>query len=172
MRYTKKTRSRSLLRSKNKTLGLIAAVLICLASGFTGFVATAPSIPTWYAGLHKPVFNPPNWIFGPIWTTLFILMGVAAFIVWDKGIKQKKIKLAISVFAVQLILNSLWSFLFFYFHSPFYAFLELILLWCAILWTMILFHKISKIASLLMLPYILWVSFAGVLNFSIFLLNK
>ena len=151
---------------------LFFSILVCLSAGFIGSAATTPSIPTWYAGLRKPAFNPPNWIFAPVWTTLFILMGIAAFIVWDKGIRDKRTRFALWAFAVQLILNSLWSFIFFYFHSPFLAFLELILLWCAILWTSILFYGISRAASLLMLPYILWLSFAAVLNFSILLLNK
>lgn len=156
----------------NKAVKLVFSVFICLLAGFLGSVATMPSIPTWYAGLTKPAFNPPNWIFSPVWTTLFIMMGIAAFLVWDKGLEKKGVKASLAVFGCQLLLNMFWSFLFFYFRSPLMAFLEVILLWLAILLTIVYFYRISRPASYLLVPYILWVSFASVLNLSIFLLNR
>src|SRR4030066_948287 len=91
---------------------LIISVLVCLSAGFIGSVFTTPSIPTWYATLNKPFFNPPNWLFAPVWTTLFILMGIAAFLIWRKGLKKKTVKKALIIFLLQLVFNTLWSFLF------------------------------------------------------------
>jgi benzodiazapine receptor len=158
--------------SMNKTVKLAFSVFICLLAGFGGSIATMPSIPTWYAGLQKPAFNPPNWIFAPVWTALFVMMGIAAYLVWDKGPEKKSVRVSLAVFGFQLFLNMLWSFLFFYIHSPLLAFFEIILLWLAILLTIIYFYRISRPASYLLVPYILWVSFASVLNLSIFLLNR
>ena len=149
----------------------MVSVLVCQATGAVGSLFTSPSIPTWYASLQKPNFNPPNWIFAPVWTILFLLMGVSLYLIWSKGLRDKKVKTAFFIFAIQLILNMLWSFLFFGLQSPLYAFIEIIILWMAILLTIASFYKISKIAGYLLLPYILWVSFAAVLNFSILILN-
>ena len=149
----------------------IVAIGVCQLAGFVGSLFTTPSIPTWYAALRKPSFNPPNWIFGPVWTSLFVLMGIAAFIVWNKGLDKKGVKAALLLFIIQLVLNMLWSYLFFTLHSPLYAFVEIIILWLAILLTMVKFFPISRAAGYLLLPYILWVSFAAVLNFTIFRLN-
>ena len=149
----------------------IVAIGVCQLAGFVGSLFTTPSIPTWYAALRKPSFNPPNWIFGPVWTTLFVLMGIAAFIVWNKGLDRKGVKAALLLFIIQLLLNMLWSYLFFTLHSPLYAFVEVIILWLAILLTMVKFFPISRAAGYLLLPYILWVSFAAVLNFTLFRLN-
>ena len=149
----------------------IVAIVVCQLAGFVGSLLTTPSIPTWYAALRKPSFNPPNWIFGPVWTTLFVLMGISAFIVWNKGLDRKGVKAALVLFIIQLVLNMLWSYLFFTLHSPLYAFVEIIILWLAILLTMLKFFPISRAAGYLLLPYILWVSFAAVLNFTIFRLN-
>jgi len=155
-----------------KTIKLSVSVLACLIAGFVGSVATMPSIPTWYASLQKPAFNPPNWIFGPVWTTLFIMMGVAAFLVWDKGLEKKEVRVALAVFGLQLILNVFWSVLFFGMQSPVYAFIDIIMLWASILATIIYFHGISAAAAYLLVPYILWVSFASILNLSIVILNR
>ena len=154
-----------------KILRLVVSVLVCQAAGVVGSLFTSPSIPTWYASLQKPNFNPPNWIFAPVWTILFLLMGISLYLVWSKGLRIKKVKTAVFIFAIQLILNMLWSFLFFGLQSPLYAFIEIVILWLAILLTITSFYKISKIAGYLLLPYILWVSFAAVLNFSILILN-
>lgn len=151
---------------------LIFSIAICLLAGFFGSIFTTPSIPAWYTSLKKPSFNPPNWLFGPVWTTLFILMGISLYLIWEKGLEKKAVKTAIFLFSFQLLLNILWSFLFFTFHSPFYAFLEILVLWLMILATLLQFRKISKPTSFLLFPYLLWVSFAAFLNFSIYQLNS
>ncbi len=154
-----------------ETLKLVTSLTICLFAGFIGSIFTAPSISTWYATLIKPSFNPPDWIFAPVWTTLFVLMGISLYLVWNKGLQDKKVKTHLLIFGLQLALNVLWSFLFFGLHSPFYAFLEIIILWAAIVLTILNFSKVSRTAGLLLIPYICWVSFAAILNFSIWRLN-
>ena len=158
----------------NKVTGipkLALCVLFCQAAGMVGALFTSPAIPKWYANLHKPAFNPPNWIFAPVWTFLFLLMGISVFLVWNKIGEDKKVKTALSVFILQLALNTLWSILFFGLRSPLYAFGEIIILWLAILVTILNFYRISKAAAFMLLPYILWVSFAVILNFVIVILN-
>jgi translocator protein len=145
---------------------LIASIGICLLAGAIGSIFTSKSVSTWYSTINRPSFNPPNWLFGPVWTILFILMGIALYFVWTLGDKQ-----AMIVFAVQLLLNILWSALFFGLKAPFYAFLEIIILWAAILMTIFVFYRVSPKAAYLLVPYILWVSFAAILNFSIWRLN-
>jgi len=152
-------------------LKLILAILGCELAGVVGSLFTAPNIPVWYAALNKPVFNPPNWIFAPVWTALFAFMGLAVFLIWQKGSSDKKVKIAVSIFIGQLVLNILWSMIFFGLRSPFYALLEIILLWLAILATIAVFAKISKPAAWLLAPYILWVSFAVYLNFALWQQN-
>ena len=155
----------------NNTFKLIIAIAVSELAGIIGSLFTTPSIPTWYATLTKPTFNPPSWVFAPVWTTLFVLMGIAAFLIWKKGLERKDVKIALSIFIGQLILNMLWSIIFFGLHNPGLAFIEIIFLWAAILVTIIYFHKISKLAAWLLVPYILWVSFAAFLNFSIWQLS-
>lgn len=150
---------------------LLVALVICQLAGVVGTLFTTPSISTWYATLRKPFFNPPNWLFGPVWVTLFILMGISFYLVWNKGAKNKKVKIALGAFAIQLALNALWSILFFGLRSPFYAFIEIVMLWTAIVFTIIKFYKISRGAALLLLPYIIWVTIAAVLNLSVWMLN-
>jgi len=154
-----------------KIFKLLSSVVICLAAGFIGSIFTTPSIPTWYASLIKPVISPPNYLFAPVWTTLYILMGIALFLVWTAKGKDKT-KSALIFFFVQLGLNSLWSILFFGLKMPLLAFLEIIVLWIFILLTMLKFFKIKKAAGWLLAPYLAWVSFASILNFLIFWLNK
>jgi len=148
----------------------IAVVAICEAAGVIGALFTTKSIPTWYQALIKPSFNPPNWIFGPVWTTLYFLMGVSLFLVWANKTTDKK--LALIFFFAQLILNTLWSIIFFGMHAPFYAFIEIILMWGMILLSIIYSWKISAWAGALLIPYLLWVSFASVLNFYLWKLNS
>jgi translocator protein len=161
----------------NNFTKLIIAVIIPQVAGAVGSFFTIPSIPSWYAHLTKPTFNPPAWIFAPVWTTLFIFMGVAAFLIWSAYTKasdgqgKKAVKIALIIFIVQLTLNTLWSIIFFGRHNPGGAFIEIIFLWLAILATIISFSKISKPAAWLLVPYLLWVSFAAFLNFSIWQLN-
>ena len=145
---------------------LILSIIICEIAGIIGSFFTASSIPTWYTTLNKPVFNPPSFVFAPVWIILYFLMGVTLYILW-----QKKAKKAIIVFAVQLILNSLWSILFFGLKNPFAAFLEIIILWAAIILTIFYSYKTSKKAAYLLIPYLLWVTFASILNYSIWMLN-
>jgi benzodiazapine receptor len=150
---------------------LILSLIICQAAGFIGSLFTAPAIPTWYAALEKPSFNPPNWVFSPVWITLFLLMGISLFLVWRTGMKDRRTKMALVFFSIQLVLNMFWSILFFGLKSPISAFIEIIVLWVAILVTILAFLKVSRTAGLLMIPYILWVSFAAVLNFFLWNLN-
>jgi benzodiazapine receptor len=150
---------------------LIIAIVVPQFAGFIGSLATEPAIESWYASITKPSFTPPNGVFAPVWITLFFLMGLAAFIVWSRGWEKKAVRRALTLFMIQLVLNVLWSILFFGLHSPLAALLEILLLWVMIMLTMIAFFKISRAAGLLFLPYILWVSFAAVLNFAIFRVN-
>lgn len=150
---------------------LIFAIIIAESAGIIGSLFTFSSIPTWYTTIIKPTFSPPNWIFGPVWTTLFALMGIALFLVWQKGLHRKDVKVAITIFFVQLLLNTFWSIIFFGNQNIGGAFLEIIFLWLAILATIIAFFKISKLAGYLLLPYIAWVSFAAFLNYTIWTLN-
>ncbi|MDO8728104.1 MAG: TspO/MBR family protein [Candidatus Methanoperedens sp.] len=151
---------------------LIISILICLFAGFIGSFFTSSAIPTWYATLQKPTFAPPNWVFFPVWTSLFIMMGISLFLVWQKGWEDEKVKTAIYIFAGQLVLNTLWSVAFFGFRSPLLGLMEIIILWIAILATIMSFMKVSRTAAYLLIPYILWVSFAAILNFSIWALNS
>ena len=155
----------------NNTFKLIIAVVVSELAGIIGSVFTTPSIAGWYATLTRPALNPPAWVFGPVWTTLFALMGIAAFLVWKKGLERRDVKIALGIFIGQLVLNTLWSIIFFGLHNPGAAFVEIIFLWLAILATIIAFAKISKLATWLLIPYILWVSFAAYLNFMIWMLN-
>jgi translocator protein len=150
---------------------LIAAILIPLVIGFLGSIATLAEIPTWYAALSKPSWAPPNWLFGPIWTTLYILMGIALFLVWREGLERRDVRFALLIFAVQIVLNLLWSIVFFSYHSLLGGFIMIIVLWLAIFANIIAFYVISKPAGLLLVPYIIWVSIASYLNYSVYLLN-
>lgn len=160
-----------------KIFRFIASIAKVGVASIIGAFFTTPAIGTWYATLTKPALNPPNWIFGPVWTILYICMGVAVFLVWSswaetpEGGEKKKKRNALIIFDVQLALNVLWSVLFFGLHSPFAAFLEIIVLWCMIAWTIIVFYPISRAAAYLLVPYILWVSFASYLNYSLWMLN-
>jgi translocator protein len=151
---------------------LFISILICLFAGFIGSFFTSSAIPTWYATLQKPSFSPPNWVFFPVWTSLFIMMGISLFLVWQKGWEDKKVKTALYIFAGQLVLNILWSVAFFGLRSPLLGLVEIIILWIAILATILSFMKVSRTAAYLLIPYILWVSFAAILNFSIWALNS
>jgi benzodiazapine receptor len=150
---------------------LISSIIVCLAVGFLGSLATRPAIPEWYAGLVKPAFNPPNWVFGPVWTVLYLLMGIALFLVWRLGLDTRGVKTAVVLFLVQLALNALWSWVFFGWHQLGWSFAVIVALWVFILLTMLRFFPLLKAAAWLLVPYLVWVSFASVLNFSIWRLN-
>ena len=154
----------------NKTIKLLISVLICEGVGFLGTIFTIPSITTWYSYLNKPSFNPPNWIFGPVWTILYFLMGVSVFLVLQKKLK-KQLNFLVLLFTVQLFLNFLWSIIFFGMHLPFPALLEIALLWISIALLIVDFWKFSKPGAILLIPYLCWVSFASILNLFVVLLN-
>lgn len=157
----------------NKITRILAVVVTCLVIGYFSGMVTRSAITSWYPTLIKPSFNPPNWIFAPVWSTLFVMMGVAAGLVWDRiEAEREVVKKALICFAIQLALNALWSYLFFGLHNPMLAGLEIIILWLMIFETYIQFAKINKIAGYLFIPYLAWVSFAAVLNGSIWWLNR
>jgi translocator protein len=149
---------------------LIASILFCQFAGIIGSIFTFPSITTWYQQLNKPFFNPPNWVFGPVWTLLYTLMGISLYYIYGKGITKKN-KQTLIIFLVQLILNSFWSIAFFGLHSPLFGLFVILPMWFFILMTIIKSYPISKRASYLLIPYLCWVSFASLLNFAVYLLN-
>lgn len=151
-------------------LGLVVSLIVCFAAAGIGGAVTTPKIGTWYTTLAKPNWNPPNWIFGPVWSALYFCMAVAAWLVWWQG-GVEQAALPLGLFAVQLILNVLWSFIFFGLERPGLAFIEVLLLWVAIAVTMLTFWQRSLVAGILFLPYLAWVSFASFLNFTIWRLN-
>lgn len=176
----------------NNFFKLIIAVGISEFAGIIGSFFTISAIPThstssgqaWYAGLVKPALNPPSWIFGPVWTTLYALMGIAAFLIWREYSKltlseveglvpqrKRQIKVALGAFGIQLFLNAVWSIIFFGFQNPGWALVNIVLLWLVIVWTIVVFYKISKPAAYLLVPYLLWVSFASYLNYAIWFFN-
>lgn len=146
-------------------------VVVSEFAGIIGSVFTASSIPTWYIALVKPELAPPNWVFAPVWTILFLVMGIAAFLVWKQGLGRRDVQIALSIFIAQLILNTIWSVIFFGLQNPGAAFIEIIFLGLAIIATISTFAKISKPAAWLLVPYLLWISFAAYLNYSIWILN-
>lgn len=150
---------------------LIVSVGLPLLLGAIAGMFTAKAVPEWYVTLNQPAFNPPNWIFGPVWTTLYILMGISLFLVWRLPSGPER-NAAMIVFFVQLLLNFGWSFIFFYYKMIGLAFIEIILMWIAIVVMLILFYRIKPIAMWLNVPYLLWVSFASVLNGTYYFLNK
>lgn len=157
----------------NKITRILVVVVTCLAVGYFSGMVTKSSIETWYPTLIKPSFNPPNWIFAPVWSILYVMMGVAAGFVWSRiEFEKEVVKDALVLFAIQLALNFLWSYLFFCLKNPLLAGIEIVLLWLMIYETYTKFVKINKIAGYLFIPYLLWVSFATVLNGSIWWLNR
>jgi len=157
-------------------LTIVIKLIICLALTFSaaliGSLFTRSAVTDWYATLNKPSFTPPDWLFGPVWAILYLLMAISAFIVWQKGLANLAVRIALILYLIQLILNALWSVIFFGLKLPLPAFIEILLLWSAIVFTILAFARVSVLAALLLVPYILWVSFAAVLNFSIWFLNR
>jgi benzodiazapine receptor len=151
---------------------LIISIVICNSAGFIGAIFTTSAISTWYNSLEKPSFAPPNWVFGPVWTTLYTLMGISAYLVWRQGIHNSQVKTALIIFGVQLFLNAIWSPIFFGLRALFGALVVIVILWIAILLTIFAFYKISTVAAVLLIPYILWVSLATILNYSLWVLNS
>jgi translocator protein len=155
---------------KSSTIKLVYSLLITLGVGAIAGFATASSINAWYAFLLKPAFNPPNWVFGPVWTMLYILMGISLYLVWRQAPSRHRYN-ALSLFFIQLFFNFCWSFIFFYFHHIGLALFDIILLWIFIVLTIIFFAKHHKTAAALLVPYLAWVSFAAILNAAIYRLN-
>ena len=154
----------------NKTAKLIASLLLPLTVGGIAGIFTSEAIPGWYATLNQPSFNPPNWVFGPVWTTLYILMGISLFIIWKLPASKERNK-AISVFEVQLFLNFCWSFFFFHFKMICLALIYFVALWIMIVMMLFNFYRLKPLAAFINIPYLLWVSFATALNSAYFLLN-
>lgn len=157
----------------NKTTKIIVLIVTCTAVGYFSSMATMSSVKTWFPTLAKPFFNPPSWVFAPVWSLLYVMMAVAAGLVWNRSDHQKEeVKKALIFFAIQLALNALWSILFFGLRNPFLALIEIVLLWLMIYETYLKFAKIDKISGYLFIPYVAWVSFASILNASIWWLNR
>jgi tryptophan-rich sensory protein len=151
--------------------GLVVALAICFAAAALGSLVTIPNLPAWYAGLEKPVFTPPNEVFAPVWTVLYGLMAVAAWLVWRADAIPADRSNALKAFGVQLVLNVAWSFAFFGLHNPLAGLGVIVLLLAALLWTIAAFRIVSPAAAWLMLPYLAWVAFATALNAGIYVLN-
>ena len=147
-------------------LVLAAFVFGCELVGGLGALATTPNIASWYETLARPEWRPPNWLFGPVWTALYALMGASAFLVW-----QRRARPALALFGVQLALNAAWSWIFFYAHEPGWAFAEILVLWAAILAWIVAAWRASPLAGALQIPYLAWVTFASALNFAVWRMN-
>jgi translocator protein len=157
--------------NKSNILKLSTSLILPLAIGAIAGIFTSKAIPTWYETLNQPSFNPPNWVFGPVWTTLYFLMGISLFLIWKQN-KGKDRNRAILVFMIQLILNFGWSFIFFYFHQLGLALVEILLLWLSIFLMILIFYRIRPLAAFINIPYLLWVTFATILNAAYYFLNR
>ena len=153
------------------TLYLLFFIGLSLGTGFLGSIATSESVATWYRTISKPAWTPPDWVFAPVWSTLYIMMGIAAWLVWRRAGFTRPGYIALAIFGAQLGLNFAWSVVFFGLERPGPAFIEIVLLWMAILVTILIFIRHSRSAALLLVPYLGWVTFAACLNFSIWRLN-
>ena len=162
----------SILCDIAEIIKLIFSILVCQFAGFIGSFFTFPSIPTWYKSLKKPSFSPPNWVFAPVWITLYTLMGISVFLVLRVDLSSQSVQFAILIFGIQLALNVLWSFVFFRLRLLLGGLVTIAFLWIAIFLTILSFLNISLLAALLLVPYILWSSFAAFLNYSILVLNR
>jgi benzodiazapine receptor len=151
---------------------LAISIAVSQAAGVIGSIFTARTVSTWYATLSKPAWTPPSWVFGPVWITLYLVMGIAAFLVWRKGLGHEGVRTALVLFLAQLVLNSLWSAAFFGMRSPLAGLVVIIALWLAIVAAIAAFLRVSRRAGLMLIPYISWVSFAAVLNWSVYALNR
>ena len=157
---------------KSRDIGkLVGSIAACEGAGGIGAFFTTPAISTWYAALEKPTFTPPNAVFMPVWTTLYLLMGIAVFLVWRQGLKTEGVKPAFIIFWVQLIINILWSVVFFGLKTPFGGFIVIVLLLIAVVITIVQFFKVSRLAGGLLIPYIVWLGIATYLNVGVWILN-
>jgi benzodiazapine receptor len=151
---------------------LLLCIVVCQLAGGIGALFTGPAIPTWYATIAKPAFNPPSWLFGPVWITLYVVMAVAAFLVWQRGLNVPAVRTALALFGAQLILNAAWSGLFFGLRSPLAGLVDIVALLALIVATIVAFGRVSALAAWLLVPYLAWVAFATVLNATIWWLNR
>lgn len=158
------------MAARTRFVGLVMFIVLCVGAGGLGAVVTTPEIEGWYKTLAKPSWNPPDYVFGPVWTTLYVLMAIAAWLIWIPAGFTAAAR-PLTLFAVQLVLNIAWSWIFFGAHQLGWAFLEVVFLWLAILATTVAFFRCSRIAGRLMLPYLTWVGFAATLNFTIWRMN-
>jgi tryptophan-rich sensory protein len=156
----------------NKVIILIVSIVACFIAGGIGSLFTFKAIPTWYPGLRKPPYTPPNWAFGPVWTTLYLLMGISVFIVWQQGLETSSTILGFVLFWIQLLINALWSLIFFGLKSKGGGVVTIVILWFLILATIITFFRVSSWSGALLVPYIVWVSIASYLNIGVWVLNK
>ena len=150
---------------------LLVSIVVAQSAGIIGSLSTVSAIPNWYEGLVRPAISPPNWVFGPVWITLYTLMGIALYLIWRKGLDNKKVRFAFVFFVVHLVLNASWSLIFFGLQNILPALVVIVLLLLMIIASMVLFWRIDRWATYLLVPYLLWVSFATVLNYLIFQLN-
>ncbi len=154
--------------NRSSVIRFVVSIAVCEAAGVAGSVYTISAIPMWYAGLQKPWFTPPNWLFAPVWLTLYFLMGVSLYLLWGK---KERARVTLAAFAVQLVLNVLWSVVFFGAQQLLYGFVVIAALWAAILATIVLSYRVSHGASVVLLPYIVWVTIAAALNYYVWVLN-
>lgn len=167
----KHTRSVSLRHSSASFFSVIGWIVLCELAGIVGSVFTVSSIPTWYQTLVKPVFSPPNWVFGPVWTTLYALMGIAVYRVWSLGMKKESVRHAVYLFVMHLALNAIWSPIFFGARQIPLAFVTIAIMWLTLITVMFRFEKLDKMSALFLVPYLAWISFAMVLNYNLWILN-
>ena len=154
-----------------KWMKLIAAIAVCQMAGVIGSVFTSQGVTGWYVDLAKPWFTPPNWVFAPVWITLYTIMGISLYWIWQRGPGNAIVRSALLAFFGQLVINSVWSIVFFGLQSSFYALILIVMLWLLILLTIYKFYKLDKKAGLILIPYIAWVSIATLLNYYVWLLN-
>lgn len=154
-----------------KLLKLVVSIVVCQLAGGIGSIFTVSNIASWYLDLNKPLLNPPGWVFGPVWITLYFLMGIALFLIWNKGLDSRFNRNAFILFIIQLVFNASWSIVFFGMHQLLISVFVIIILWLLIFANIAQFGKISKPAAYLLVPYILWVSFASYLNIAIYIIN-
>ena len=157
---------------KFQFIPFVISLVITLAIGFTASLVTRPQIPGWYEGLQKPWFNPPPWLFAPVWTSIYIMIAIAAYLIWKHRRPSLKYRITRNIYIIQLILNFSWSIVFFGLHQILAALVVIALLWSSILFNYVWFSKYSKAAAWLLVPYLLWVTFAAILNLNIYLLNS
>lgn len=157
--------------NKSLIIKFAVSLILPLALGAIAGMFTSQAIPAWYASLNKPSFSPPNWIFGPVWTALYILLGISFFLIWKQDAGKLR-NAAIIIYLLQLLLNFGWSFIFFYFNMIGFALIEIIALWLSIIVMIIMFYRINPMAAYINIPYLLWVTFASILNAGYYFLNK